>query len=51
MKDRGWSITPDGYYGPQTAAVARAFQREKRLAAHGLIGPKTWAAAWEEPVT
>ena len=46
MKDRGWTITVDGLFGPRTAAVARAFQTEKRLAVDGLIGPATWAAAW-----
>lgn len=51
MRTRGWAITPDGYYGPQTRSVALAFQREKRLVADGLIGPATWAAAWTAPVT
>lgn len=51
MRDRGWKINPDGYYGPQTRAVAVAFQREKGLLADGLIGPATWSAAWSAPVT
>lgn len=51
MKDRGWSIGVDGYYGPETAGVCRAFQSEKGLGIDGLIGPHTWAAAWTEPVT
>lgn len=51
MRERGWQITPDGTYGPQTRNVALAFQREKRLAADGLIGPQTWAAAWTAPIT
>lgn len=51
MKDRGWSITPDGLYGNRTASVARAFQKEKGLAVDSLIGNDTWDAAWEEPVT
>jgi peptidoglycan hydrolase-like protein with peptidoglycan-binding domain len=51
MRDRGWSLTADGYYGPQTNAVTRAFQAEKELAVDGLIGPQTWAAAWTAPVT
>lgn len=51
MRDRGWTITADGLYGPQTADVARKFQREKRLAVDGLIGPVTWAAAWTKPIT
>lgn len=59
MKDRGWPITVDGLYGPKgattpqgnTAEVAVAFQKEKGLNPDGLIGPDTWKAAWETPVT
>lgn len=51
MKKRGWTITPDGRYGTRTASVAESFQREKGLAVDGLVGPVTWKAAWEEPVT
>jgi hypothetical protein len=51
MRDRGWRINPDGLYGLQTAGVTRAFQREKGLVVDGLIGPRTWRAAWEAPVT
>ena len=51
MKDRGWSITPDGLYGPATAKVARQFQAEKKLAVDSLIGKRTWDAAWTAPVT
>jgi peptidoglycan hydrolase-like protein with peptidoglycan-binding domain len=51
MRQRGWDIRPDGRYGPQTAAVARAFQAEKGLTVDGLVGPATWRAAWEAQVT
>lgn len=51
MAYRGWRITVDGLYGPNTAAVVRAFQAEKHLAVDGLIGPSTWAAAWSAEVT
>ena len=59
MKDRGWPITVDGIYGfrgdktprGNTAEVAVAFQKEKGLVPDGLIGPATWKAAWETPVT
>ena len=51
MRKRGWSITADGLYGPATAKVARQFQKEKGLGVDGLIGAKTWAAAWTEKVT
>ncbi|GAB2517502.1 peptidoglycan recognition protein family protein [Nocardiopsis aegyptia] len=51
MRDRGWVITPDGLYGDQTEGVTRAFQREKRLTVDGLIGGRTWSAAWTAPIT
>ena len=59
MKDRGWTITVDGLYGPkgattpqgETAAVAKAFQQEKGYTVDGLIGPQTWDGAWSAPVT
>lgn len=51
MAERGWTIDPDGLYGPQTAGVARAFQEEKGLTVDSLIGPETWGAAWTAPIT
>lgn len=51
MADRGWTITADGLYGPQTADVAASFQAEKGLGVDELIGPDTWGAAWTEAVT
>jgi peptidoglycan hydrolase-like protein with peptidoglycan-binding domain len=51
MDARGWVITADGYYGPETESVATGFQQDKGLGVDGLIGAETWAAAWTEPVT
>lgn len=51
MRSRGWVITVDGWYGPQSALVTRTFQAEKRLLVDGKVGPQTWKAAWEAPVT
>lgn len=52
MRDRGWRIGVDGYYGQESAGVCRAFQTEKRLyPVDGIVGPVTWAAAWTSPVT
>jgi|SRR5215472_4164655 len=51
MFDRGWYITVDGCYGPQSETVCRQFQGEKGLMVDGLVGPVTWDAAWTAPVT
>lgn len=51
MADRGWNISADGLYGPQTNNVTVAFQAEKGLDVDGKIGPQTWAAAWTAPIT
>jgi hypothetical protein len=37
-------VTPDGYYGPLTAAATVRFQAAHGLIPDGLIGPRTWAA-------
>lgn len=51
MRNRGWSITVDDIYGPASKDVCTKFQREKGLAVDGIVGPDTWRAAWEAPVT
>lgn len=51
MKQRGWSIALDGYFGNQTLGVVRAFQQQKKLGVDGVIGRVTWSAAWTVPVT
>lgn len=51
MKARKWNIDPDGLYGTNTGDVAEAFQEEKDLTVDRKIGPATWDAAWEAPVT
>lgn len=51
MRRRGWKVKPDGMFGPKTVHVARAFQAEKHLGADGIIGPRTWQAAWTAPTT
>lgn len=51
MQQRGWGITPDGHYGPQSRRVCLAFQQEKGLTVDGVVGPQTWYAAWNAPVT
>ena len=51
MKDRGWKIAVDGAYGPDSENTCRAFQKEKGLQVDGQVGPKTWAATWNAPIT
>lgn len=51
MRARGWRVTVDGIFGPQSAGVAKAFQREKGLKATGRVNRTTWEAAWKAPVT
>jgi hypothetical protein len=51
MRDRGWSLGVDGCYGPESEDVCRQFQAEKGLDADGDVGPKTWDATWNAPVT
>ena len=50
MRERGWDVVADGIYGERSATVARAFQREHRLSADGVVGPATWRAAWEHSI-
>lgn len=51
MANRGWSISVDDEYGPQSEGVCIQFQSEKGLGVDGIVGPVTWAAAWNLPVT
>lgn len=51
MASRGWSITADGSFGPETEKVCKQFQKEKGLGVDGRIGLQTWNKAWTSPVT
>jgi peptidoglycan hydrolase-like protein with peptidoglycan-binding domain len=51
LKARGWRISVDGAFGPQTEGVVRKFQAEKGLTVDGIAGRKTWRALWTAPVT
>jgi len=52
MKARGWKITVDGRFGPQSASVATRFAAEKGLrGTPGTVDAATFAAAWTAPVT
>lgn len=56
LADRGWAITVDGWFGQQSASVIRAFQADSTahgwpLSQDGIVGPATWRALWERPVS
>jgi len=51
MKERGWTIGVDGYFGEESRKVAMQFQIEKGLAADGIVGPNTWTKAWTTSIT
>ena len=54
MADRGWKIDVDGYFGPQSARVAKAFAAQRHLDQAGLPGEVdrvVWNAAWQLPVS
>lgn len=53
MRLRGWPIAVDGYFGAQSARIARDFAIEKHVADGllGQVGHKLWRAAWNMPVT
>jgi hypothetical protein len=52
MRSRGWKISVDGRFGPQSASVAQRFAAEKGLGgAPGTVDAAAFAAAWTAPVT
>lgn len=46
MRKRGAPLTGSGQFGPHTLAVVKAVQQQNGLGVTGLLGPKTWALAW-----
>lgn len=40
----------DGLYGPEYRELVRAFQRDQGLRVDGLLGRKTWDAAYRNPI-
>lgn len=50
MKARGWHLDVDGRFGEETEKITKQFQKLIGEKVDGKIGPKTFEAAWEEPV-
>jgi hypothetical protein len=46
MRDRGWRLAVDGWYGDESTRICRRFQAEKHLTVDGIVGQATWSAAW-----
>lgn len=44
LKNKGYSIIVDGYYGPQTGSVIRKFQQANNLVVDGIVGRQTQTA-------
>lgn len=42
----GWRLAADGAYGHETRSTVIAFQRARGLAADGIVGRRTWNAAF-----
>ena len=53
MAKRGWDLEVDGFFGPQSAAVAKRFAAQKKIpvAVPGTVDKAVWDAAWALPVT
>ena len=44
LRQEGYSLQPDGIFGPMTLETVRSFQTSSQLAADGIVGPLTWHA-------
>ncbi|WP_266075375.1 peptidoglycan hydrolase [Haladaptatus caseinilyticus] len=42
--DEGYSISVDGYYGPETESAIESFQSSAGIAVDGIVGHDTWQA-------
>ena len=49
LRQAGFPVDADGFFGPGTDAAVRDFQRNHALDDDGIVGPRTWAALQGEP--
>lgn len=42
LKEHGYKIDADGYYGPKTQSAVKSFQKKYGLKVDGHVGPDTW---------
>jgi len=47
LGSRGYGLTGTGYYGPSTKTAVVALQQRNGINPSGILGARTWAAAWE----
>jgi len=47
LASRGYGLTGTGYYGPATKTAVVDLQNRNGINPSGIVGPKTWVAAWE----
>ncbi len=51
MIERGWKLDPDSVFDERDHEVLIKFQQQNGLEVDGIIGPISWDAAWEFPIT
>jgi len=44
LRERGYSLVPDGFYGLRTEGKVREFQAHEDMRIDGVVGSKTWNA-------
>lgn len=51
MVHRGWNLPESGNFDERSHEVLLKFQTEKQLEVDGVLGPSSWNAAWELPIS
>jgi lysozyme len=48
---RGFTVTPDSIYGPESKTACVAFQRHAGLTPDGIVGRETWTATFDDQLS